>query len=135
MRPGKAWRTSTGAAGRSTRRSSAAAASRSSRWWTTVDTQAQAQVRSPSGSRSASPATHRTPPWGKARAAWARIPPDGSTATTSTPNHPAMAAANCPVPAPRSSTGERSPRSRGSQGRIASRHGAIPSGGRARPVT
>ena len=88
----------------------------------------------PSGSRSPAPATQATPGCGWATAAWARIPRDGSTATTSTPNQPAMAAANCPVPAPRSSTGER-PAPAGSQGRIASRQGSIPSGGRVRPST
>ena len=95
----------------------------------------QAQVPSPSGSRSPTPATQATPGCGWARAASARIPPDGSTATTSTPNQPAMAAANCPVPAPRSSTGDRRATSSGSQGRIACRQGSIPSGGRTRPST
>src|SRR5215208_5650024 len=131
IRPAKAWRTRTTPPGRSTRPSSAAAASRSSRWCTTVDTQAQATTPSRRGSRSARPATQRTAGCGWARAAWARIPSDGSTATTSTPNQPAMAAANCPVPAPRSSTGDRRATSSGSQGRIACRQGSIPSGGRA----
>jgi hypothetical protein len=100
-----------------------------------VETQAQAQVPPPSGSRSPTPATQATSGCGWARAAWARIPPDGSTATTLAPNQPAMAAANCPVPAPRSSTGERPAPPVGSQVRIAARQGSIPSGGRTRPST
>jgi hypothetical protein len=59
------------------------------------------------------------------------MPLDGSTATTPTPNHPAIAAANCPVPAPRSSTGPPAPV--GSQGAIAARQLSIPTAGSARP--
>ena len=63
------------------------------------------------------------------------MPADGSTATTSTPNQPAMAAANCPVPAPRSSTGDPPASPAGSQVAIAARQGSIPSAGSARPAT
>jgi hypothetical protein len=59
------------------------------------------------------------------------MPDEGSTATTRTPNQPAIAAANCPVPAPTSRTG---PPPSGSHGRIAARHGSNPAAGSARPA-
>jgi hypothetical protein len=48
---------------------------------------------------------------------------------------PAMAAANCPVPAPRSSTGDPPPSPTGTQGSTACRQASIPSPGRTRPRT
>ncbi len=61
------------------------------------------------------------------RAASARMPADGSTATISASNHEAKARAKTPVPAPRSSTRDRSPA--GKYGRSASRQAPMASGG------
>jgi hypothetical protein len=96
-------------------------ASRSSRWWITVDSQALSQQRSRSGSRSPTPATQAIRGSARRAPAASRIPLDGSTATTLASNQSAIATANSPVPAPRSSTGR--PDAGGRYAATASRHG------------